>query len=187
MNCFRTSNNKHFNAPQRMSDGRNFTDYRPNYELNQTLKEKNKLDNSHNYRNFLNNNAEKIIEENRVFSASKNALYKCKEPYHIGTMVPEKTKIICNAHSCNRVLNDKNGFGEGRTYNTTDKPNTILEPLKQPEMTNLDPNLCASLSDNFEYYPINTNRTDKEFLDNKILPNGSKIMTGGDPNPSIVN
>ena len=60
MNCFRTSNNKHFNAPQRMSDGRNFTDYRPNYELNKSLKDLNKLDNSHNYRNFLNNNAEKI-------------------------------------------------------------------------------------------------------------------------------
>ena len=29
MSCYKTSNNRFFNATSRMSDGRNFTDYRP--------------------------------------------------------------------------------------------------------------------------------------------------------------
>jgi hypothetical protein len=187
MNCYKSSNNKFFNAPSRMSDGRIFTDYRHNAELNDNIMTNNKVLNSYDYRMFLTRNSDNIIKGYNEYTFIRNGNLNCKLPYETGSMLPEKTRVICNKHTCNSVVVNENGFGEGRTYNTTDKPNTILEPLKQPEMTNLDPNLCASLSDNFEYYPINTNRTDQEFLDNKILPNGSKIMTGGDPNPSIVN
>ena len=43
-----------------MSDGRAFTDYHPSCTLNQLLQEKYKLSNSHDYRYFLQKNADKI-------------------------------------------------------------------------------------------------------------------------------
>ena len=38
MNCYRTSNNKFFNAPPRMADGRHFTDYRPSCDANSSVR-----------------------------------------------------------------------------------------------------------------------------------------------------
>lgn len=43
-----------------MSDGRAFTDYHPSCTLNQLLQDKYKLSNSHEYRYFLQKNADKI-------------------------------------------------------------------------------------------------------------------------------
>ena len=37
MSCNKSSNNKFFNSAARMSDGRNFTDYRPNHEINKHI------------------------------------------------------------------------------------------------------------------------------------------------------
>ena len=45
----------------------------------------------------------------------------------IDKLVPDKTKVTCNAHVCKRTLNDNNGLGEGRVYNTG--YNKILSPL----------------------------------------------------------
>jgi hypothetical protein len=46
-----------------MSDGREFTDYNPSCELNRMLQNKYKVQNSHEYRYFLQKNAEKVISE----------------------------------------------------------------------------------------------------------------------------
>ena len=158
-----------------MSDGRNFTDYRPNYELNNTIIKENNITNSHNYNNFLKRNTEKLIENNRRYIASKNQLYNCKTPYVLGTMVPDKSKVSCNAHVCKRTLNDKNGLGEGRVYNTG--YNKILSPLEKPEYV-FDNNVCASPGDSFNYQPIDANNR------NKILRNavsgGGEMLSGGD-------
>ena len=55
-NCYRTSNNKFFNSPARMSDARLFTDYRPNNEMNRYIESGNKIKNTHDYRLFLSRN-----------------------------------------------------------------------------------------------------------------------------------
>ena len=36
--CKKTSNNKYFNCPPRMDDGRHFTDYRPNDRVNNLIR-----------------------------------------------------------------------------------------------------------------------------------------------------
>ena len=41
-NCNKTSNNKYFNCPAKMSDGRHFTDYRPSCYVNNLLRYNNK-------------------------------------------------------------------------------------------------------------------------------------------------
>ena len=46
-----------------MSDARAFTDYNPNCELNKRLQEKYQLKNGHEYRYFLQKNAEQIMKQ----------------------------------------------------------------------------------------------------------------------------
>lgn len=46
-----------------MSDGRTFTDYNPSCSLNKMIQEKFKLSNSHQYRAFLQQNAEELMKE----------------------------------------------------------------------------------------------------------------------------
>ena len=56
------SNNKYPDCPPRMSDGRHFTDYRPSTDTNNLIKMDNDIVNNYTYRNFLTNNADKIME-----------------------------------------------------------------------------------------------------------------------------
>jgi uncharacterized protein len=46
-----------------MSDGRAFTTYSPNCALNKYLQDKYEVSNSHMYRRFLQQNAQKIMKE----------------------------------------------------------------------------------------------------------------------------
>lgn len=46
-----------------MSDGRAFTDYHPSCSLNKMIQEKYNIGNSHQYRAFLQQNAEQLLKE----------------------------------------------------------------------------------------------------------------------------
>lgn len=175
-NCYRSSNNKFFNSPSRMADGRLFTDYRPNNEMNRFIEDSNKIKNTHDYRIFLSRNGEALIEKNREYIFLKNGQNKCMKPYEVGTMLPEKTRVLCDQHTCKIVNIDENGVGQGREY-VTEKSNELLTPLTEPEM-NLENNACISPFDTFNYYPI----IDKyEVKKRKAVPFGGSMLTGGDP------
>ena len=88
MDCYRTSNNKYFQAPPRMDDSRHFTDYRPDCHVNNLIKNDNKVFNSYEYRLFLTRNAEKLMDANRQYAFLKNGVSECKMPYNQGTMLP---------------------------------------------------------------------------------------------------
>ena len=130
MNCIKSSNNKFFNSSSRMSDGRLFTDYRPNHEINKHIIINNNIENTHNYRIFLTQNADEIIKRNKNYIYLKNGIYDCKEPYKTGTMLSEKTRVVCDPHKCSNILIDKNGLGEGRQY-VANVPNVLLDSLKK--------------------------------------------------------
>ena len=179
MSCYSSSNNKHFNAPPRMADGRNFTDYRPNHEINRHYIEQNKVKNSHDYRLFLSRNGENIIGNNKKYIFEKNGLFNCKEPYHVGTMLPERSRVVCNQHTCKDVVINEDGHGQGRQYVTDGKPNPVLDPLMQPEFKFGD-NVCATPSDNFNYHPINNDER-KQIL-RQAVPGGGVMLNGGDTN-----
>ena len=176
MSCYRSSNNKFFNSPSRMADGRLFTDYRPNYEMNRYIESGNKLKNTHDYRLFLSRNAEKIIQKNQDYVYMKNGGGRCVEPYHIGTMLPEKTRVKCNQHTCEIVDVDPNGHGQGREY-VTEGYNKHLSPVMKPPME-LEDNACASSFDSFNYYPIIENYNVES---RPAVPFGGSMLTGGDP------
>jgi hypothetical protein len=59
------SNNKFPDCPALMEDGKIFTDYRSNKIAELDLAKKNKIGDSQSYRLFLQNNAEKIIINNK--------------------------------------------------------------------------------------------------------------------------
>lgn len=135
--CYRTSNNKYQSAPPRMSDGRHFTDYRANCHMNQRIQTDKKIPNSYEYRMYLQRNAEELMELNKQQTYLLNGSFECKEPYHIGTMLPESHKQVCNAQSCTVKHNYENGLGLGRDYGESD----LLTPMKAPYMK-LEKNNC---------------------------------------------
>jgi hypothetical protein len=177
MSCYKVSNNRFFNSPA-ISDGREFTDYRPNCEMNNHVIDENKISNIHDYRLYLINNAEDIIEAHNKYYFSKNGRVSCKQPYEKGTMLPERTRVLCDQHTCRRILVDENGIGEGREYVTNGKK-SILDPLKKPDYK-LDDNVCTTLEDNFNYYPFENVHNDNSVR--RAGPGGGKILGGGDPN-----
>lgn len=180
MSCYKTSNNRFFNATSRMSDGRNFTDYRPNHEMNKHLINNSKVANSHDYRMFLTRNGENIMNKTHEYMFMKNGSFDCTGPFETCTMLPEKTRVKCDQHKCETIVVNENGFGEGREY-VTQGENPILTPLKKPEAV-LPKNQCAYPFDNFNYYPT---MKDYKVDTRQALPGGGEILGGGDP--SIFN
>lgn len=176
MSCYKTSNNRFFNGTGRMADGRNFTDYRPNFEMNNHLMNNTKLANSYDYRMFLNRNAENIMRKSHEYYFMKNGAFDCQKPYEVGTMLPERTRVVCNNHRCEVKLINENGFGEGREY-VTNPPNAILDARKEPEF-NLPNNACAYPFDNFNYYPTMEHYNVSK---RQAVPGGGAMLTGGDP------
>jgi hypothetical protein len=96
MSCTKTSNNKHFNCPPRMDDGRHFTDYRPHCHMENLIQHDNGMHNSFQTRLFLTQNATKLIELNRKEACSKNCCGPCQSPYQISTTMPEASALAAN-------------------------------------------------------------------------------------------
>ena len=63
--CYKTSNNKYFKCPPRMSDGRHFTDYRLNCGVNNLIENNQQITSSYQYRQHLTHNATKLMDLNR--------------------------------------------------------------------------------------------------------------------------
>ena len=109
--CNRTTNNKYFNCPPRMSDGRHFTDYRSHNYVNDLIQTSNRTTSNYEYRQFLIHNAEKIMKINNDYTVAMNGCTECN-----ATSVPFKTECKINQNYSNCFLKDVNGVG---LYNDT--------------------------------------------------------------------
>lgn len=172
-NCYNTSNNKYFDCPPRMADGRHFTDYRPNCYVNNLLRANNKISDSFNYRSFLTDNANSLMNINRAYACQKNCCGSCTKPYNTGTMLPEETMVYCDKTNCNVNVNNVKGLGQGRDYGL--KTNCNKWPSKFP--INQPYNCCSDDKNLFNYY----NNSEEEESTRHSIPSGGKIMSGGDP------
>ena len=114
MSCYKTSNNKHFDCPPRMDDGRHFTDYRPRCLLNNIVRLDNNIRNSFQHRLFLTRNASKLMEEKRQEFYNKYNCEPCDKPT---TMLSEQNVVTCDKFNCYASVVDKNGLGQGRNFN----------------------------------------------------------------------
>jgi hypothetical protein len=104
--CFKVSNNKYPDCPAIMDDGRAFTDYRSSCYINDIIRVKNGITNSYDYRQFLINNGNELINAIRLYNIQKSACRSCDAQ-------PIDCQNICNVdrQSVNCSLNNACGFG----------------------------------------------------------------------------
>lgn len=155
--CFKTSDNKHLQCPPRMDDGRHFTDYRPSNFINDLIRADNNISNSLHYRVFLQQNANALMDRQRQIACQLNCCGPCpitqssKEPFDVGTMLPEQYMFVTDGRTTKYVLNDINGIGTGRVYNTYAQPDGDCKNLPSAWPIVQPPNQCASPLDNLNY------------------------------------
>uniref|UniRef100_A0A6C0JEQ3 Uncharacterized protein n=1 Tax=viral metagenome TaxID=1070528 RepID=A0A6C0JEQ3_9ZZZZ len=176
--CYKTSNNKYFNCPPRMDDGRHFTDYRPNCHINNLVRANNAILNSHQYRMFLQHNSNKLMNLNRTYACQKNCCGPCQPEYNQGTMLAEQSVQQCNNRSCNTDFVNKGGLGLGRKYDGDSQqcgnwPKTL--PVNQQY------NCCADNNALFNYYNQIDSKAQGELVSRNTVPSGGNAMGGGDP------
>jgi hypothetical protein len=75
--CNKTSNNKYFDCPARMDDGRTFTDYRPSNTVDDMIRYSNNVMSSYEYRQFLIHNADNIMKINHEYIDDKVSMSNC--------------------------------------------------------------------------------------------------------------
>ena len=102
------TNNKNFSCPAQMADGRIFTDYEPNCELNNTIQSAHDIKNSYVYRQYLIKNAESLIDKNRTVNAAQNGCAGCDNPLKDTTMsgMPNNNDLGNNYASVNNTKLD---------------------------------------------------------------------------------
>ena len=112
--CYRTGNNKYFNAPPLMSDGRHFTDYRSSCVANSMFYTNKKLTNSFDYRNYLTQNAKNIIKRDRqVNYLNLGVLNK-------SLWINNVNKIIINKYDILNTVNEFKLYEKGKLINFND-------------------------------------------------------------------
>lgn len=102
--------------PSKMSDGRQFTDYRPrcnvNADLLDNLAKNNLINSSYESRLYLQQNADVIIQNERAKAIQR--LSPCNPSK--STILPERYVVKCDAISCTRTEVNPYGLGDGRNY-----------------------------------------------------------------------
>lgn len=105
-------------CPYRMSDGRNFTDYRTRCTIDNEKKNKNFFKSNYEERQFLIHNAKRLMGEHETAAKHHNVTHCCYSSSQEGTMLPEKNMIQCNKKTCSFYESDPKGIGTGRNYST---------------------------------------------------------------------
>jgi hypothetical protein len=158
-----------------MSDGRHFTDYRPSCDANNLIISNNGVLSSFDYRMYLIQNAEKLMDLNRTYTTQKNSCGPCKQPYDVGTMLPEKSVVTCDGNSCKNSANVLDGLGQGRKYSNTQCGSQWNFPKKVPATK------CAQDDDVFDYYNTKDIVDKNRNFPRNTVQSGGKALAGGDP------
>jgi hypothetical protein len=144
-------NNKKIACPQKMSDGRLFTDYRPRC-ISNMLPDTNM--NSYEYRQYLQANATKIMDATRREIYDANKCGPCMQPYNIGTMLPEKSIVTCDSSTCKSSVVNVNGLGTGRSYSKPSSTEQHFIAQKEEESSRMMKNFesCVLTHDDPLFY-----------------------------------
>jgi len=125
--CYKTSNNKYFDCPALMSDGRAFTDYRPSAYVNDLIRVNNKVYDSYSYRQFLINNGLNVIETNDKYNAIKNGCPQCA--YNV---IPNEATCVYNKQYGLCMPNGCDGLGQNNYASPVDEHNRYNPGYEMP-------------------------------------------------------
>jgi len=118
-NCNKTSNNKYFDCPARMDDGRLFTDYRQSSTVDDLIRFSNNVSSSYDYRQFLIHNGNNIMNINSQYIKDKAECSNCT-----ANEVPFATNCYVNNQFTKCVPTNVNGVG---INNIVEVPNNSKE------------------------------------------------------------
>ncbi len=105
-NFNKTVNNKYFDAPARMDDGRTFTDYRASSSVDNMIRYSNNVMSNYEYRQFLINNADEIMNINRKYTEEKVGTKTCN-----AKPIPFYSTCDVNSSFSKCAVTDSNGIG----------------------------------------------------------------------------
>ena len=187
--CTRTSENRHYDCPPRMADGRIFTDYRPRCDINYSaLGDRLKTGiSSYDYRQVLIASAEQIISDQRSVAYNNALCGPCMAPYDSGTMLPESSRMVCTAQTCAVKVGDPAGLGMGRDYGdqeySASKGAFMQQKLAEQAAMAKSANCCGSGPQaDTAYYgggaPLPSSPSDPAWR--LASPSGALAMSGGD-------
>lgn len=182
--CERTSQNKHWDCPPRMADGRLFTDYRPRCDIN--LEHSAPMAGTHEYRQHLIRNAADVIAAHRQSAFKAAYSGPCVQPFDKGTMLPEADAFKCDAVSCRRVSVSKDGLGTGRDYGTLPEHKAAVDKFlaeqAQHQARLRDGANCCGCGGDGGYYPVpGLNLVPQQEGARWAVPSGATPLSGGDP------
>lgn len=182
--CTRESDNKSWDCPPRMADGRLFTDYRPRCDVQ--LLDKAPAWGSFEHRQHLIHNADAVMQQHRQSARQRSYCGPCVDPYDAGTVAPEQDRFVCTATTCSRVATGAaNGIGTGRDYGMqpSDKAQLDLfltEQTAQQQRLKDGANCCACNGDAGSYPLPGFNAASVQQPVRWATPSGAAPFSGGD-------
>lgn len=182
--CTGTSDNKHFDCPPRMSDGRIFTDYSSRCDLNFVthLNQSGKTMDSYKYRQFLLQNADKLMSDIRSEVNLRTRCGPCMEPFESGTMLSEKEQDVCDDRTCARkLIGNGHGIGVGRSYGNQSAFQADYDESRKRKQMGMpsQANCCGTKSD-YDNYFAPEGVVPETSINRYASVGGGTPLTGGD-------
>lgn len=133
--CMRATNNRFFDCPPLMADGRAFTDYRPKGV--QAIEDIVPLHKgSYDILQHFESRGVELIDEQRAKTFDKNVCAPC-----VDTVLRERDEQRCSANACSAEVSQHDdpvhGLGQGRDYSISE-PYSFAAPSDSKEYARFD-------------------------------------------------
>ncbi len=180
--CVRPNDNKNFTCPERMSDQRAFTNYRPRSSTQYYNMIANNMPDAYAYRQYMTQNAEDLMKRNATEAYLRTACGPCDgNDFDVGVMLPEQDQQVCDARKCTFRVTQPFGLGRSRLYTDEmeDKAKqAFLEAKKKEQQWFAQKAECCGTSlEEAQYFPI-SGQVQQEY-GRFAVPGGGTFMTGG--------
>ena len=181
--CTRPNDNKNFSCPERMSDQRSFTDWRPRSSTQYMNMIANNMPDAYSYRQYMVQNGEELMKRNAAAAYMRMACGPCDgEDFDQGVMLPETDEQVCDARKCTFRTTNVLGLGRGRLYTEEDdnkaKQAFLAAKKKEQEWFKSKSECCGTKLEEAQYFPI-SGQISQEYQ-RRAIPGGGAFYTGGD-------
>ena len=179
--CTRETDSKNFSCPEKMQDGRLFTNWRPRSSTQYFNMIINNMPDAYTYRQYMTHNADEIIKKNAADAYMRAACGPCDDEYERGNMLPQTDEQVCDARKCTFRVTDPMGLGRGRLYDddmeSSAKAAFLEAKKKEQDWFKNKAECCGSKQEELQYFPID-GRVEQNYSRHAI-PSGGVAMSGG--------